>query len=532
MTNTSQRLTALFPHLRSPAALSAAATHVPVPHRQAGWTYESTKTVLELLKDNHQKWHIFFNDRGFHNHASHHLLAIYALGANKELLEAAYATHVAYMKPAIFPPGGDKVETIINDSNWKDYVDDEHYYRAYLAYFSAKLTEGPNAIQQVLEKYVMSADANIVPGKNGKAPLMLSRFMAGLLHPYIHAGYGVEFEIPGLVAEALAQTMAHKVEGASLFNEKLFQGDGIADITAKLATTAISSSGEKTAPHALNILSRIASDPNFAPSALGLPAPIGSGEELADIIARVASDKLLVYIEQWSQDLSANVSADVLRAKVEEIVWMNATIYGVAGWAGRVQGADPKKEFNADFLLMHIVTSALFLPPFMNTLSPKSAALLLRTYFGFSLIVYLLQGRPSFPIAEFYKATDALPSGPEAPPKFVKDTLPPQKNPNPWNQIVQTTLVHPNEHLCKLQRALLHFAEQYGGTAPGAFVSATEGAGSALTGAEALDGTLFLRVAKLTADRLGWMREGQEVGGWDRGGFLRGLDSTVASQNL
>ena len=59
------------------------------------------------------------------SHASHHLLAIYALGANKELLEAAYATHVAYMKPAISPPGEQKVDTIINDSNWKDFVDDE-----------------------------------------------------------------------------------------------------------------------------------------------------------------------------------------------------------------------------------------------------------------------------------------------------------------------------------------------------------------------------------------------------------------------
>ena len=30
--------------------------------------------------------------------------------------------------------------------------------------------------------------------------------MAGLLHPYIHAGYGVEFGIPGLVAEGLLYT--------------------------------------------------------------------------------------------------------------------------------------------------------------------------------------------------------------------------------------------------------------------------------------------------------------------------------------
>ncbi|KAI0085244.1 hypothetical protein BDY19DRAFT_1050723 [Irpex rosettiformis] len=517
MTNTSQQLTALFPHLRSPATPNAAATRIPVPHRQAGWTYESTKAVVELLKDNHEKWHIFFNEKGFHNHASHHLLAIYTMGANKELLEAAYATHVAYLKPAIFPPG---VDTIINDSNWKDYVDDEHYYQAYLAYFSAKLTEGPNAIQHVLEKYIMSADANIVPGKNGKAPLMLSRFVAGLLHPYIHTGYGVEFEIPGLVAEGLAQAMAHKPDAVSLFDEKLFHEDGIADIATKIASASISASSDKPAPHALNILGRVANDPAFAPLAFGLPIPITDQQQLADLVARIADVKLLGYIEQWTQDLGANVSVEILRAKFEELVWMNTLIYGVAGWGGRAQGTDEKKQFNADFILMHLVTSTLFIPSYVNVLSTRSAVLLLRTHFAFSLALYVARGRPPFPIAEFYKETDALPSGPEAPPKFAKGTLPPQATPNPWNRIVQTTLVHPDEHLCKLQRALLHFAEQFGGTAPGAFAAATEGLKPALAGIEALDGTLFLRVAKLTAGRLGWMREGQDNRDWDLSGFF------------
>lgn len=48
----------------------------------------------------------------------------------------------------------------------------------------------------------MSRDANIVPGKKEK-PMMLSRFLGGFLHPLIHAGYGVEFGLPGLVAEGV-----------------------------------------------------------------------------------------------------------------------------------------------------------------------------------------------------------------------------------------------------------------------------------------------------------------------------------------
>ena len=40
-----------------------------------------------------------------------------------------------------------------------------------------------------------------------------------------------------------------------------------------------------------------------------------------------------------------------------------------------------------------------------------------------------------------------------------------------------------------------------------------------VAGAEDLDGSLFLRVARLTADRLQWMREGEEREQFDFDGF-------------
>ena len=94
------------------------------------------------------------------------------------------------------------------------------------------------------------------------------------------------------------------------------------------------------------------------------------------------------------------------------------------------------------------------------------------------------------------------------------NTLAPAHTPNPWLPLVQSTLVHPDEHLCKLQRALLHYGEVFGGAPRGAFAGLAE-----LEGAEVLDGSLFVRVAGLTADRLGWMREGQEKGSWDFDAF-------------
>ena len=39
-----------------------------------------------------------------YSHASHHLIAIYALGASGPLIDAAYQTHVKYMRPAFDSP--------------------------------------------------------------------------------------------------------------------------------------------------------------------------------------------------------------------------------------------------------------------------------------------------------------------------------------------------------------------------------------------------------------------------------------------
>ena len=187
---------------------------------------------------------------------------------------------------------------------------------------------------------------------------------------------------------------------------------------------------------------------------------------------------------------------------------------------------------------MHLVTSSIFISSLTTYLPPATAAFFLRTYFLTSIVLYVARGRPALPIVEFYKSVTDTPTPPgphptPSPEVFHTDqqhyTNPPEakKNwlegggdkivtPNPWLAIVQTTLVHPDEHLCKLQRSLLHFASMFGATAPGRFSSLSK----ALPGAEVLDGTLFIRAAGLTANLLGWVREGQAEKSWDHIGFF------------
>lgn len=70
MDATQEQLNALFPHPGDAEPPNVVARRVPAPVRQAGWTDDSTKAVLTLLKENHQRWHIFFNDEHYHKYVS------------------------------------------------------------------------------------------------------------------------------------------------------------------------------------------------------------------------------------------------------------------------------------------------------------------------------------------------------------------------------------------------------------------------------------------------------------------------------
>ena len=162
------------------------------------------------------------------------------------------------------------------------------------------------------------------------------------------------------------------------------------------------------------------------------------------------------------------------------------------------------------------MTSVLFLPSLVAYLSPTSITILLRTYLLNALALYVARGRPALPVAEFFDSVTPTPSPPSDPPKPSDGTLNPE-NPdaNPWLALMQSTIMHPDDHLCKLQRALAHFASLYGAT-PAGYLKEL---GVELDGAEKIDGSLFVRVAGLSMDRLGWMREGQDELEWDFDAF-------------
>ncbi|KAG1807150.1 uncharacterized protein BJ212DRAFT_1254281, partial [Suillus subaureus] len=63
---------------------------------------------------------------------------------------------------------------------------------------------------------------------------------------------------------------------------------------------------------------------------------------------------------------------------------------------------------------------------------------------------------------------------------------------NPFLDIVQSAIMHPDSHLLKIQRAFAYFSSFYSAQPKGSF------GGMELDVAEALDGSLFLRTSRLT----------------------------------
>lgn len=267
------------------------------------------------------------------------------------------------------------------------------------------------------------------------------------------------------------------------------------------------------------------------------------------------AETLLKFAHLWHLD-SEKLGSDqgYLDGKIEELAFVVCVMFGVGGWTGRGRQEDGSEApFNADFFLMHLVTSSVFIPSICAYISPTSRAQFLHTYLVVALALYVFRGCPALDIVGFQQdMKEPLPVGPQ--PNPSKGTLPSPNsakaiNPDPWLPILQTSMVHPDEHVSKSQRSLSNWAAHFGTRkfkpSPSSSSSSSElsdaeaaersGLGMGwnkhssshgsivleLEGAQYLDGTVFLKTAELIAARMGRVREGQdEKGGWDFAGFF------------
>jgi hypothetical protein len=96
-------------------------------------TDKRARCLKHLLKANHVNYAILWNDLQFDNHNPHLLSSTYLLGGNENHLNEAYNNEIKDLVP--WEPSPSEVI----DEDWRDFLGDKRYQRAFVDYFEDKL---------------------------------------------------------------------------------------------------------------------------------------------------------------------------------------------------------------------------------------------------------------------------------------------------------------------------------------------------------------------------------------------------------
>ncbi|OHE96414.1 HypA protein [Colletotrichum orchidophilum] len=191
----------------------ATAYKINVPATNTGlWKFDQTDAtaskVSELLQEDLEKHHVFFNNDGFHNHIPHHVLALFGTGAGADAIQMAYKGNQDYQRPA-----KSARDTVTDElRSWekaKNYFGKEKHYPDFLRFFQREIEK--LGWEAVLNEHLFKGDE--------RADELFRRMFSGFMHPIIQLMYGVEWEQPAIIAEALAQAAVHRNQLKTFFDE-------------------------------------------------------------------------------------------------------------------------------------------------------------------------------------------------------------------------------------------------------------------------------------------------------------------------
>jgi Questin oxidase-like len=227
-------------------------------------------------------------------------------------------------------------------------ISPSRYYTAYLEFFSSYILQ--HGMSSALEYWIFSPRANLGPPEKAlaeeKQPRMLARFIAGVLHSIIHTGCAAELGIPGLMAEGLAECAVHNAKASPLFPAELFDSSG-AFFQSKSRSASDEKQGKMTV---FEILIQVYSRLHNAPPKTQHRGDFDSG------IAQF-SDAIVALARHWDLNISRLSDEPYLHDRIEQLVFLVVSIYGVSGTTNRANG----QVFRADFFLY---VSFLISPPF------------------------------------------------------------------------------------------------------------------------------------------------------------------------
>ncbi|KAI0377468.1 hypothetical protein F5Y04DRAFT_264337 [Hypomontagnella monticulosa] len=314
LVRTSQRLNKPLVYRTLSNMATAHTIHI-TPENTGLWKIQQDETaakkVTELLQTDLEKHHVYFNEDGFHNHISHHLLSLFGTGASAEQLQKGYDVNTTYQRPSTRLH-----EKVVDElENWdaaKSRLGKGQYYNDFLAFFERQIEK--LGWKQVLKEYMFNGDE--------KSEDMMVRMLSGVLHPLIQLMYGIEWDQPAMVAMGLAQACVH--------DEKI----------GKFLLEAEQVSKESSAP---------------MPAIAILLDAARSNKKLATVSKKEIRNNTFksVFAKAWDEIVEV---AGRVKVKPEELEERTAEMYHTAIFEAAAPAlAHPSKEPKFDFFLMHLV---------------------------------------------------------------------------------------------------------------------------------------------------------------------------------
>ncbi|PSS00788.1 HypA protein [Coniella lustricola] len=340
-------------------------------------TDESAKKASELLQHDLETHHVYFNEKGFHNHLVHHVLSLYGTGAPSSVLQAGYDNNASYQR-ARQPLHNDVVTNLIQDwSHAKAYLGKGEHYPDFLAFFQREIDA--KGWEGVLSEYVFAGTE--------AADDMLVRLYAGFLHPLIQLLYGMEWKQPAIVAEALAQTCVHEPN----FKEVLLESEEKASKTYGRTTSGHGPAGADGMPRIMKLIDEVRNDEKLRGA-----ARMDDDNKIRDGVLARAPEEMLRVISK------VKIRPEELDERTAEM--FDASLYVAAAASFRFEN-----KFNF-FLMHHVNSSPIFLTFNAQPWIPvETKVRLLEWKIRYDLIQYAARGAPVLDMNEIksYKPKDS-----------------------------------------------------------------------------------------------------------------------------
>ncbi|KAK7510315.1 hypothetical protein IWZ03DRAFT_363349 [Phyllosticta citriasiana] len=323
---------------------------------------ELAELTTQLLRDNHREWHVYFNDKGFHNHIPHQLLTLYALSAPPSALTAAYKDNSTYQRP--LQPAHANTFSALSPSSpsssfpYAQHLGDGDYYQDYVVYFASQVAAKgwPAVVRESLFAATPAAED------------LLARLYAGIVHPLLHLGFGVEFALEGIVVEGLAQTAVHENWTARIFR----------DCDEASAKKGFRQGGGKRKSF-LQLVREVSADETVREAARGV-GQYSDGREMWDTVGERLADVAGEFVVWQTEE-------DVERRVAE--VFNGAVLLATTA-------LQPHHIPKLDFFHTHLITSSISLLSLLHSsplsLPPSTKSRLLTLFARIALFVYATRG--------------------------------------------------------------------------------------------------------------------------------------------